>query len=51
MFSMAKSGSFYCLDCGTNAHEPIDYLHGMGVDVIVIDHHQAKGDFPEELFW
>ncbi|PXA05673.1 single-stranded-DNA-specific exonuclease RecJ [Coraliomargarita sinensis] len=33
---------FIALDCGTNAHEPIAYLADQGIDVIVIDHHQAK---------
>ncbi|MFO8027942.1 MAG: single-stranded-DNA-specific exonuclease RecJ [Opitutales bacterium] len=33
---------FIALDCGTNAHEPIAYLREQGVDVIVVDHHQAK---------
>lgn len=33
---------FIALDCGTNAHEPIAYLQEQGVDVIVVDHHQAK---------
>lgn len=33
---------FIALDCGTNAHEPVAYLTGLGIDVIVVDHHQAK---------
>lgn len=33
---------FIALDCGTNAHEPIAYLVEQGIDVIVVDHHQAK---------
>ncbi|MGB0743290.1 MAG: single-stranded-DNA-specific exonuclease RecJ [Opitutales bacterium] len=33
---------FIALDCGTNAHEPVSYLVDNGVDVIVVDHHQAK---------
>ncbi|HKK18116.1 MAG TPA: single-stranded-DNA-specific exonuclease RecJ, partial [Opitutales bacterium] len=33
---------FIALDCGTNAHEPVAYLRDLGVDVIVVDHHQAK---------
>jgi len=32
------------VDCGTNAREPIAELRERGVDVIVVDHHQAKGD-------
>jgi len=33
---------FIALDCGTNAHDAIAYLVDQGVDVIVVDHHQAK---------
>lgn len=33
---------FIAVDCGTNAHDPIAYLNEQGVDVIVVDHHQAK---------
>jgi single-stranded-DNA-specific exonuclease len=33
---------FIALDCGTNAHEPVAYLVDLGIDVIVVDHHQAK---------
>ncbi|MGB1127873.1 MAG: single-stranded-DNA-specific exonuclease RecJ [Opitutales bacterium] len=33
---------FIALDCGTNAHASVAYLRDMGVDVIVVDHHQAK---------
>ncbi|MDQ8194832.1 single-stranded-DNA-specific exonuclease RecJ [Coraliomargarita sp. SDUM461004] len=38
---------FIALDCGTNAHEPIAYLRSLGVDVIVVDHHQTKTQAPE----
>lgn len=38
---------FIALDCGTNAHEPIAYIREIGVDVIVVDHHQAKTAAPE----
>lgn len=33
---------FIALDCGTNAHDAVAYLREQGVDVIVVDHHQAK---------
>ncbi len=33
---------FVALDCGTNSHEEVAYLRSLGVDVIVIDHHQTK---------
>jgi len=42
---------FIALDCGTNAQEPISYLHEMGVDVIVVDHHQAKLAAPTDCIF
>jgi single-stranded-DNA-specific exonuclease len=33
---------FIALDCGTNSHEEAAYLLGLGIDVIVIDHHRSK---------
>ena len=33
---------FIAVDCGTNAHDPVAYLVEQGIDVIVVDHHQAK---------
>ncbi|MGC6456007.1 MAG: single-stranded-DNA-specific exonuclease RecJ [Coraliomargaritaceae bacterium] len=38
---------FIALDCGTNAHEPIAYLQSLGIEVIIVDHHQAKDAVPE----
>jgi single-stranded-DNA-specific exonuclease len=37
-----KPAVFVALDCGTNSHEEIGYLHDQGIDVIVIDHHRSK---------
>lgn len=37
-----RPGLFIALDCGTNSIEEVDYLLGLGVDVIVIDHHRSK---------
>jgi single-stranded-DNA-specific exonuclease len=37
-----KPRLFIALDCGTNSHEEIAYLHAQGVDVLVIDHHRSK---------
>jgi single-stranded-DNA-specific exonuclease len=34
-----------CVDCGTAGHEPLAAAAGLGLDVIVLDHHGA----PEEL--
>lgn len=33
---------FIALDCGTNSSEEVAYLHGLGIDVIVVDHHRSK---------
>jgi single-stranded-DNA-specific exonuclease len=33
---------FIALDCGTNSHDEVRYLHDRGVDVLVIDHHRSK---------
>ncbi|MGD1032520.1 MAG: single-stranded-DNA-specific exonuclease RecJ [Opitutaceae bacterium] len=33
---------FIALDCGTNSHDEVAYLRGMGTDVIVVDHHRSK---------
>ncbi|HEY1110238.1 MAG TPA: single-stranded-DNA-specific exonuclease RecJ [Opitutaceae bacterium] len=33
---------FIALDCGTNSHAETAYLRGLGIDVLVIDHHRSK---------
>lgn len=33
---------FVALDCGTNSHEEVAYLIGLGVEVIVVDHHRSR---------
>ena len=37
-----KPHLFIALDCGTNSIAEVDYLHSIGVDVIVVDHHRSK---------
>jgi single-stranded-DNA-specific exonuclease len=37
------------VDCGTGSHEPIAQAHKLGLDVIVIDHHQADEVLPPAL--
>jgi len=37
------------VDCGTTSHEPIAEAHRLGLDVIVVDHHQADESLPEAL--
>ena len=35
------------LDCGTNSTEEAHFLEKQGIDLIVVDHHQAKGDISD----
>ena len=35
------------LDCGTNSTEEAHFLEKHGIDLIVVDHHQAKGDISD----
>ncbi|HAV14222.1 MAG TPA: single-stranded-DNA-specific exonuclease RecJ [Opitutae bacterium] len=42
---------FIALDCGTNAHEPIAYLRELGIDVIIVDHHQTKTEAPVDCIF
>ncbi len=39
---VAKPDLFIALDCGTNSHDEVMHLRGLGVDVIVVDHHRSK---------
>lgn len=34
-------------DCGTTAFEPLEYAVSQGMDVIVIDHHEAEAKLPK----
>jgi single-stranded-DNA-specific exonuclease len=36
------------LDCGTNSCEEARELSEKGIDLIIVDHHQAKGDLPDD---
>ena len=42
---------FIALDCGTNAHESIAYLRDLGIDVIVVDHHQTNTQAPKDCIF
>src|SRR5438105_6219987 len=37
------------VDCGTTSHEPLAQANKLGLDVIVIDHHQADETLPPAL--
>ena len=39
--SGAKPDLFIALDCGTNSVDEINYLQSLGIDTLVVDHHQA----------
>lgn len=44
-----KLGKFQlviALDCGTNSLKEAEEIHGLGIDLIIVDHHQAKGELP-----
>jgi len=51
VFDGQPSDLFIALDCGTNAHEPIAYLRKLGVDVIIVDHHQTKTEAPVDCIF
>lgn len=51
VFEGVNPDLFIALDCGTNAHEPIAYLRELGVDVIVVDHHQTKTEAPTDCIF
>ncbi len=36
-------------DCGTTAFEPLEYAVSKGMDVIVLDHHEAEAKLPKVL--
>ena len=36
-----------CVDCGTASHEPLAEARRIGMDVVVLDHHQAPENLPE----
>ena len=59
-YGLSQSGVENCLakfpvtlllavDCGSTAVEAIDWLHGKGVDVLVLDHHQVSDPAPRAL--
>lgn len=45
--SAGKPSLFIALDCGTNSVEEVAHLQSLGVDVIIIDHHQSTQGTPE----
>lgn len=49
--ALAAAGAtlLVAVDCGTTSHEPIAEATRLGLDTIVLDHHQAPEDLPEAL--
>jgi single-stranded-DNA-specific exonuclease len=43
------AGLLVTLDCGTTSHEALAHARALGLDVIVIDHHQASERLPEAI--
>ncbi|MBE6444211.1 MAG: single-stranded-DNA-specific exonuclease RecJ [Alphaproteobacteria bacterium] len=35
------------LDCGTTAFDPLEYATSLGIDVVVLDHHEAEVKLPK----
>ena len=46
--ALAKDGAqlIVTVDCGTTSFEPLDVAKKLGVDVVVVDHHQADETLP-----
>jgi single-stranded-DNA-specific exonuclease len=46
--ALAERGAtlLVCVDCGTTSIEPLQEAKKLGVDVVVIDHHQADEELP-----
>lgn len=40
------AGLLVCVDCGTSGHDPLAEAARLGMDVIVLDHHQAPEALP-----
>ncbi|MDT0507805.1 single-stranded-DNA-specific exonuclease RecJ [Novosphingobium sp. MMS21-SN21R] len=48
LVKLAQGGStlIVTVDCGAMAHEALAAAHGVGVDVIVVDHHKCSSELP-----
>lgn len=48
---LAEAGAklLVCVDCGTTSHAPLAEAHKLGLDPIVLDHHQAPEILPEAI--
>lgn len=39
---------FVALDCGTNSQKEVAYIRAQGPEVLIVDHHQAKENLPQD---
>ena len=46
-FASAGCDLLLTLDCGTTAFEPLEYASRKGIDVVVLDHHEAEIKLPK----
>ncbi len=46
--SAGKPSLLIALDCGTNAVDAVKYIRERNIDLIVVDHHQAKDAFVDD---
>jgi len=46
-FEAGKPDLLITLDCGTSSKQEIAYVYDMGIEVIVIDHHECATEMPE----
>ncbi len=42
-------GLIVTVDCGISDHEPISYAHKIGIDTIILDHHELSDTIPEAV--
>jgi single-stranded-DNA-specific exonuclease len=49
--SLAARGAslIVTVDCGTTSREPLEEAHRLGVDIVVVDHHQADEELPRAV--
>lgn len=49
--TLAESGAtlLICVDCGTTSHAPLATARRLGLDAIVLDHHQAPEILPDAI--
>jgi single-stranded-DNA-specific exonuclease len=45
----AEATLLVCVDCGTTSHAPLAEARRLGLDVMVLDHHQAPEQLPDAL--